>query len=171
MAVDIAGTHQAKTHPRLSTLLKLGLWIALATAVCIILFRNKGDQFALLFSIDWLSTRAHFLVWAVLLVILATLFWKGKSVRQQMERGENQETGAVILKRFLSPDIVIIAILVLLAYPAPDSVDLLIFRILAVVLAGFVLVYGRRAAVLPGAVLALYATLAVFPMAIIRLTV
>jgi hypothetical protein len=124
----------------------------------------------LLFSIDWLSDQAHFLVWAILPLILAVLLWKGKSVWQQMDGGETQGTVAEIVRRLLSIDIVFVAILVLLAYPAPDTVDLLIFRVLAAALAAFVLVYGRRAAVLPGAMLALYAALAVFPMALFRLT-
>jgi len=142
---------------------KLFLWIALTLVFFSFLFRHITGQFsALLFNT--LNFNLGFLPWIVLLVCLSALFLSRHSVWEAMRTysANYKDAASALVQSFLGLDIILTALLVLLAYPLPPAPEFLVFRWLTAVLAGFVLVFGRKAALVPSLVIGTYGLSIVF---------
>jgi hypothetical protein len=150
-----------ETHIQASVLIlisKLTLWLSLTLVIYYFLFADIAGQLSALFSNSMRTFNFQFLPWIVLAVGLTALWLTRKSVWQAMQ-AENRDGKTAVLgfvRRFLGLDLILATFLLLLAYPLPPSQELLIFRLLTAVLAGFVLVFGRRAALVPSTVIAVY---------------
>jgi hypothetical protein len=150
---------ESQIQPSVLILLgKLGMWLSITLAIFYCLFTNLAGQWSILLSNLLSSFNFRFLSWIVLVVCLAALWLARKSVWQAMLAGHEDGKTALygLVQRFLGLDIILTALLVLLAYPLPPAPDFLIFRLLTAVLAGFVLVFGKKAALVPAVVIGAY---------------
>ena len=64
-----------------------------------------------------------------------------------------------LVLRIFGIEMILVAPLILLAYPLPPNPDILFFRIMAAALAGFLLIFGKKAVRVPFFVIASYGIL------------
>jgi hypothetical protein len=153
---------QAIDIPKLSSTLiiigKLGLWLSLTAVIFYFLFSNIIGQLSAIFSATARGFNLIILPWMVLVVCLVALWLARKPIWQAMKADTTDSETAIygLVQRFLGWDLCLTSLLILLAYPLPPAPEFLIFRFLTAILAGFVLVFGRKAAFVPAIVIATY---------------
>jgi hypothetical protein len=137
---------------------KLALWLFLTLIIGYFIFYSITSQLYAIFSGPTPFISIRFMPWFVLGACLGALGLARQSIWQAMQADENDIRSAVrsFVRRFLGLDLILASLLILLAYPLPPSQEFLIFRIFVAVLAGFLLVFGRRAALVASIVIAIY---------------
>jgi hypothetical protein len=130
---------------------RAGSRLLIASAIGFFLFKDSGDQSVIVASLDWLLRLPHICILSICPGAYFLINRYGHNIQQGMETNEDGFGGIIadLAWHFVSVDVVLSAVLIMAAFPIPASADLAVFRILAASLAGFILVYGRKAAQYP----------------------
>lgn len=134
---------------------KLGMWLSLSMVICSLLFKDTGSQFTALISTLHQGLNLSLIPWAVLIVCLSA-FWTIKQSFWQVMKTDTDNSIKGIIQRFIGFDVILVAILILIAYPIPAAPEFYLFRLTAGSLAGFILIFGRKAAFIPGIITGVY---------------
>jgi hypothetical protein len=132
------------------------LLLTMITFVC--LFHNLTDHFSRFLFYTFHSISLAAVSWIVLVFGILALWLARNSIWQSMQV-ENKDFKIAItgfIGRMLGLDMILAALLILIAYPLPPAPSFLIFRLLTAFLAAFVLVFGRKAALAPSVVIGIY---------------
>ena len=156
--LDYPSIEASRLPTFLITISKLVLWLSMTLVILYFLFDDTSDQFSAMFYNQGANSRIKLLSWIVLVGGLTALWLARKSfwASMQADQGNIKAAVSALVKRFFGMEIILTALLILLAYPLPPMSDLLIFRLLTALLAGFVLTFGRSAARVPAIVIGIY---------------
>lgn len=156
--LDYPSIEASRLPTFLITISKLVLWLSMTLVILYFLFDDTSDQFSAMFYNQGSISSLKLLLFIVLIGCLSALWLARKSFwsRMQADQGNIKAAVSGLVQRFFGMEIILTALLILLAYPLPPMPDLLIFRLLTALLAGFVLIFGRSAARVPALVIGIY---------------